>query len=258
MRTFQLTHKPNIYSPHWIEMVRYLVDLATLTSSLKDVNRALLTKEPKPGLGYHDFKRTLDALLADGVLLVDDGRLKPGSIKNVSWIDYGLKDGAEDIWDLATLIDPNPKWAKKYDNTELVEIGLKGEEAVVALLHQETDERYHHRIEHVALVDDTLGFDIQAPSIRNHEDTMLLEVKATVRPTKEFTFYLSRNEFNVGTRNPNWSIVCVKIRNGKSDVLGHLKLYQFKGWLPTENSTQVKWQTLKIQIPMSLIIKGLT
>jgi hypothetical protein len=75
-----------------------------------------------------------------------------------------------------TVIEPNLKWAKKYDNTELIGIGQKGEEAVVKLLHQLIDERYHNRIRHVALVDDTAGFDIRAPSVKNHEDFVFLEV----------------------------------------------------------------------------------
>ena len=173
------------------------------------------------------------------------------------WVEKGLETGTEEIWELAEKIEPNLKWARKYDNTQLLKTGLDGEKAVLNLLYQQVDERYHSRIRHIALVDDYAGFDIVAPSIKDHENSVYLEVKSTVRPAEDFTFYISRNEFDVGSKTRNWAIVCVKIKNNKPEVLGHLKLDEISALLPIETSDQVKWQSLKVTIPKSLIHEGL-
>jgi len=257
MRTFQMINHPKLASPYWLEMAQYLVLLAISNTSLIGVNKALLNKQSQIGRNYQDYKRTLEVLIDEGLILIDDGKLYPGSISDASWIRDGLETGTEAIWELAEKIEPNLKWAKKYDNTELIEIGRKGEEAVVNLLYQKIDERYHNRIRHVALVDDTAGFDIKAPSVKDHEDSVFLEVKTTVRPAQDFTFYISRNEFNVGIKMRNWLIVCVKIRDDYPLILGHLYLNQICDSFPAEVNEQVKWESLKVTVPIHIIKKGL-
>ena len=253
----QMINSPKTESPYWIEMVQYLVLLALPNTSIDGVNRALLNKESKIGRNYQDYKRTLDTLISQQVILIDDGKLALGSISGVPWIEKGLETGTEEIWELAEKIEPNLKWARKYDNTNLLKTGLDGEKAVLNLLYQQIDERYHTKIRHIALADDYAGFDIIAPSIKDHEKAVYLEVKATVRPGEDFTFYISRNEFNVGSKTKNWFIVCVKIKNNKPEVLGHLYLDQISDLLPVESSEKVKWQSLKVTIPKSLIHGGL-
>lgn len=253
----QMINSPETESPYWIEMVQYLVLLALPNTSIDGVNRALLNKESKIGRNYQDYKRTLDILISQQVILIDDGRLALGLISGVPWVEKGLETGTEEIWELAEKIEPNLKWARKYDNTQLLKTGLDGEKAVLNLLYQQVDERYHSRIRHIALVDDYAGFDIVAPSIKDHENSVYLEVKSTVRPAEDFTFYISRNEFDVGSKTRNWAIVCVKIKNNKPEVLGHLKLDEISALLPIETSDQVKWQSLKVTIPKSLIHEGL-
>lgn len=250
-------NSPKLESPYWMEMVQYLVLLAISKTSVDGVNRALLNKESKIGRNYHDYKRTLDILASQRIILIDDGKLALGIISGVPWIEKGLETGAEEIWELAKKIEPNLKWAKKYDNTQLLEIGLAGEKAVLNLLYQQVDKRYHSRIRHIAVVDDTVGFDIIAPSIKDHEKSVCLEVKSTVRPADDFTFYISRNEFNVGKKTQNWSIVCVKIKNDIPAILGHLNLDQISDLFPMELSEQVTWQSLKVTVPLTLINEGL-
>jgi hypothetical protein len=86
---------------------------------------------------------------------------------------------------------------------------------------------------------------------------MFLEVKTTVRPAEDFTFYISRNEFNVGNKTRNWSIVCVKIVNDTPLILGHLNLDQIRDLFPMEISEQVKWQSLKVTVPLTMINEDL-
>lgn len=244
-------------SPYWIEMVQYLVLLAISNTSLMGVNRALLNKKSAIGRSFQDYKRTLEILINEGIILIDDAKLFPGKISNASWIKKGLETGSEEIWELAEKIEPNLKWAKKYDNTELVEIGRKGEEAVLEFLFNHIDQRYHDRIKHVSNFDDTAGFDIASPSLINHEKMIYIEVKTTVKPSDDFTFYISKNEFVVGNKTRNWIILCVKITNDHASILGHIKLDQIQHLFPREISTQAEWQSLKVTIPQKLINDGL-
>ena len=257
MHTYQMTKDQQKESPYWIEMVQYLVLLAISNTSLIGVNRALLNKKSAIGRSFQDYKRTLDILIQERIILIDDAKLLPGKISNASWIKKGLEVGSEEIWELAEKIEPNLKWAKKYDNTELIEIGRKGEDAVVEFLCNQIDQRYHHKIKHVSNFDDTAGFDIASPSIVNHEKMIYLEVKTTVKPSKDFTFYISRNEFAVGSKTLNWSIVCVKITNSNASILGHITLDQISDLFPRELSNQAEWQSLKVTVPQKLINDGL-
>ena len=253
MNTSQMSNSPLNNSPYMIEMTRYLVSLAKVKTSKAGVNKALLNKESKPGRSYSDYNRAMQTLISEGVLKINDGCLCIGTISEAKWIKKGLEFGFREIWDIAKIIEPKSKILKKYDGTELAEIGKRGEEAVVEELRTKIDTRYHNEINHIALLDDTKGYDIQAPSINNHEDIRFLEVKTTVRPDNDFTFFLSRNEFEVGITNRFWTLVCVKILNGSSIIRGHLYLDHIIDLFPNETNDQAKWQVLKITIPMSKI-----
>lgn len=244
-------------SSSWAKMSQFIASVASENISLEDFNSQLLIKEQRMGEGYHDYNRTLDRLISDGIILVDDKRLHLGKIVNVDWIENGLKHGEAYIWELAELIDPKSTLIKKYDDTRLKEIGDIGEEAVIELLRLKLDESYHEKISHVAAINDTAGYDILAPSISNNEKQVLLEVKTTVRPSTDFTFYLSRNEYRVALRSRGWNIICVKIISNIPKILGYIELQHFEDWLPREIDHRAKWATLKITIDVGDLKPGL-
>ncbi len=253
INTFPMDNFPETKSPYWMEMVDFILHLAMKESSLDDVNRALFNRTSKPGRNFQDYDRTLQKLRKDGLIYVDNQKIYVGSINKCSWIKQGIEKGIEQIWSLAEKIEPNKDWARKYDNTEIVEIGRIGEEAVVNSLRDKIDERYHNLIKHVSLFDDTKGYDVSTPSTKNHDKRLNLEIKTTVKQTEEFTFYLSRNEFNVGSKSKNWSLVFVKIKNDIPLILGHISLNAINNLFPIEKTSQAKWQVLKIKIPISII-----
>lgn len=234
-------------------MTLYLVSLAKIKTSRAGVNKALLNKESKPGRSYSDYNRTMQSLISEGVLKFNDGCLCIGSISEAEWINRGLEHGFKEAWNLAEIIEPKSNILKKYDDTELKRIGTRGEEYVIEELRKKIDPRYHDEIIHIASFDDTKGYDIQAPSINNHEEIKFLEVKTTVRPDNDFTFFLTRNEFEVGIIKKFWTLVCVRIENGLPIILGHLHLDNIVDLFPNEMNGQVKWHVLKVIIPTSII-----
>jgi hypothetical protein len=48
----------------------------------------------------------------------------------------------------------------------------------------------------------------------------------------------------------NWLIVCVKIIDDYPHILGHLNLNQICDSFPAEVNEQVKWESLKVTIPI--------
>ena len=248
---------PTIYSSSWVKMSQFIIREALKHTTLEDLNKQLLIKEQRMGEGYHDYNRMLKRLRDDGIILIDDKRLYVGKIDNVDWVEDGMKKGDVFAWELAELIDPQSNLIKKYDDTRLKEIGDIGEQAVIDILKSELDKSYHAHIKHIAAFNDTAGYDISAPSVGNNEKQVLLEVKTTVRPSRNFTFYLSRNEYNVALRSLNWHIVLVRITSNIPKTLGYIDLNHFEDWLPNEIDPRAEWGNLKISVDISDLTTGL-
>lgn len=251
-----MNNDPYVNSPYWLEMVMYLIELIKSDVSLDGVNRALLNKEVLIGRGFRDYKRVLNKLIDDGVIKIYDQKLYLGSIKDAPWINLGLEKGVEKIWEIADVIEPNRNWEQKYDNSRLVEIGLRGEEEVMNFLYKNIDEKYHKKIKHVSKTNDRAGYDIFSPSLANHENSLLLEIKTTVKPSDNFMFYLSRHEFDVAMLRENWILVFVRIINDQPKIIGHLKINQINHLFPLDNET-VSWECLKIVVSEAKIKVGL-
>ena len=98
---------------------------------------------------------------------------------------------------------------------------------------------------HVSINDDTKGYDIEFDNIINEKK--LLEVKTSSLPGKTFSFYLSRNEYEVGKLNANnWSVVLVKLSNGNPVFFGALTVNDLNKYLPEEKFEDIaKWQVIK-------------
>ncbi|MDG1004738.1 MAG: DUF3883 domain-containing protein [Emcibacteraceae bacterium] len=244
-------------SPYWFEIANYIIDISFEHYSLKEFSNILLAKQVRIGRGYEDYSRALDRLQLEGLIKIDSGIILPGNINDVAWINESLLEGEQQAWDLVDKLEPGGEWGKKFDDSSKKETGLKGEKAVIKELKNKIDTRYHHKIRHISLNDDTVGFDIRAPSILDHEKNIFIEVKTTTLPGDEFIFYLSRNEFNIGLRMKNWILCFVKIVNSQPKILGHLELNQIQDLFPIEKSERVEWQSVRIEIPISLINEGL-
>ena len=95
--------------------------------------------------------------------------------------------------------------------TDRAQVGAAGEAAVVDACREELlllgRADLLPRIVQVSAFDDTLGYDISAPTLK--QGARHLEVKTASEVSGGlFPFYLSRNEYEVGRRHPSeWSLV---------------------------------------------------
>jgi hypothetical protein len=119
----------------------------------------------------------------------------------------------------------------------------------------------------VSRISDHLGYDVIAPRLDGHPRR--LEVKTTRRRRWRGEVFLSRNEYEVGLRDPDWALVVVE-----SDTDGAAAL---AGWWRAERVTpslregrngvgplspeyrhaDVRWVSASLQQPSALLMDGL-
>lgn len=241
----------------WLSMALDIVKAARDRMFVQEFDRRAKLLPHMAGAGYIDRLRVLDELIEEQVIGVDERHLILGKIDGVEWIMSGLESGNEVIWTIAEIVDRRGRVVRKFDNDGLSEIGQIGELAVVHHLHRELPESRVSHVKHVSQVDDSLGYDIVAPSLKVHDMMQLLEVKTSVRPGDNFNLFISRNEYRVGLNNPNWSLVCVQIVRDHPKILGHLPITAISDRFPIDHDDLVKWASCRVTIPRKLLIDGL-
>lgn len=198
----------------------------------------------------------IQRLIQHGLIKNNDGYLSFGSL-NDDFIK-SLEDGDKKSWSIADEYFSENKKIKKFDSDELSETGLLGEKAVINRLREELDEFYHQRIDHVSKYDDSAGYDIRSPSLKDPAVEKKLEVKTTKRPGNNFRFYLSRNEYEVASINPDrWHLVLVQKQNDEYVILGNIKLIHFIDWIPEDSDDRCRWESISITIKTESIQKTL-
>jgi hypothetical protein len=208
------------------------------------------------GLGFEDHTRALQFLIGSGAVRNSDGYLRFGELGGQVWIKdlLGVSDPA--TW---SFFDKSfkKKWKFDPDNHNVAETGLAGEIFVISELKKVIDSDLHDLIQHVAIDDDSLGFDISSPSVGDARGQVHLEVKATTRPGDLLNFFLSRNEYDVGCSVSNWFLVFVRMDKGQPVLMGHLSSSEILDRAPTENSELFRWQILKGQVDARDLMVGL-
>ena len=152
--------------------------------------------------------------------------------------------------------------ARKFDNESQAQTGLEGELFVLSLCSQELENAGRTdlipKVVHVSLISDQLGYDIVAPNISG--ENRRLEVKSTRAIGANGRFYISRNEFEVGLRDPNWFLVLVKVGE-PNELLGWIEAPAIVGCSPTDTCDEAigngRWEVAKMTIPSSAIQRGL-
>ena len=139
----------------------------------------------------------------------------------------------------------------------LEEIGLAGEKAVMNFLQESLPQEVQNRLDHVSLYDDSAGFDIQTPSLKNNSNTLLLEVKTSSRPGSSFNFFISQNEARIASLNDNWLLVGVFKKDNAYNILGTLSYDQFSSYLPVNIHPNGRWESSKITIPVNVFLNEL-
>lgn len=100
---------------------------------------------------------------------------------------------------------------------------------------------------HASKVSDQLGYDIRTPTLAG--GVLRLEVKRDGSSGPGRRFLLSRNEWQVATRDPDWRLVlCVTEDGGKPRIEGWLGGSALAGSMPLD-SERAKWQSAEVRLP---------
>jgi hypothetical protein len=242
-------------TPEYLEMLRDTLNFAKQQELVADY-RLMAKHTLGAGTSYYDRIRAADFLIEKNFIEVIDGRFVLGDAPNLNWLKQELTDGDLNAWNLSPFF---PQVFRKFENDslQLKEIGLRGELFVIDELKRNLREPLFELVRHVSKWDDTAGYDVFAPSLKDNNRGCLLEIKTTSRPGEEFTFFLSRNEFDTGLINKNWRIVAVEIEQGKLSCVGYLEILSIQDLIPVEVSEAVRWTNVRITVHKSDFLPGL-
>lgn len=150
--------------------------------------------------------------------------------------------------------------ARTVDVEERTALGAAGEEAVVELCREELkelgEEEAACQVRRVSQISDELGFDVVAPRVDG--SLRRLEIKATRSAATVVTVFLTRNEFETGSADPDWRLVVVRAkREGGHVILGHIAAPGLAARIPEDRPEGGHWQVAKVRIPLSDLFVGL-
>lgn len=188
-------------------------------------------------------------LLRMGLLREEEGRLFPATaLEVVARVDDAESEDLIRAWHHSVIAE------------ELRElIGNAGEEAVLAACRKNLlalgRRDLADRVQQISLIDDTRGYDVYAPSVMGA--SRLLEVKTSGRSVPgAFTFYVSRNEYDTGRRNPDgWALVACTWDGAKADVVGWCRAAALTTYLPLDGSG--RWTEALVLLPQAVLTRGL-
>jgi hypothetical protein len=150
--------------------------------------------------------------------------------------------------------------ARMVDAEERTALGAAGEEAVVEFCREELkglgEEEAARQVRRVSQISDELGFDVVAPRIDG--SLRRLEIKTTRSAAAVVTVFLTRNEFETGSADPDWRLVAVRAkREGGHVILGHISAAELAVRIPEDRTEGGRWQVVKVRIPLSDLSVGL-
>jgi len=244
----------------WEELALEAFQAAAGKTSVREFKKQCELTPPSPGKTFYDRERVAEDLIQSGIIEIDDGilRVSKAATKNLPpWLIEGLEIGRASSWEMLDYLNPSEETLRKIDQQLLHKIGLEGELAVMKLMLDGLPPVTHNRLRHVSLTDDSAGFDIFSPSLKNSDNTVLLEVKTTSRQGKNFSFFLSRNESRIASHNKNWYLVGMLRAPDGYKLMGFLSYDQFSQFLPVDVSPSGAWESAKIIIPSNIFLNGL-
>jgi hypothetical protein len=177
-----------------------------------------------------------------------------------------LKTGAVPDGDLAAissvLTDPDLREAillraaRRHDAAHLVALGATGEEHVLACVRKELRDagapELADEVVQVSRISDQLGYDVLAPRLDG--GPRRLEVKATRRLRWRGEVFLTRNEFEVGLRDPDWALVVVEIdAAGTPTLAGWCRADRLEPIVPEDRHADGRWVSASLQQASALL-----
>lgn len=181
------------------------------------------------------------AWLSDSDILINDpAELPNDAIDAAAALGFG---GSETLASIRSVHG-------KVDTAARQEVGLIGEQLLVALLERE----WPGSTAHVSLVDDGAGYDVAFDAL-DHE--LHLEVKTTTRRGR-LVIYLSRNEHEVALRDPQWRLVLVGLAQDRSiGAVASVDYAQLAEVAPTDQSQALRWQSVRCEIGANQATPGI-
>ena len=148
--------------------------------------------------------------------------------------------------------------ASKFDAAVLDALGELGETTVLAewstVLRQSGRMDLVERVRRLSLISDALGYDIVAPDFKGEE--YQLEVKCYRGPIANC--FVTRNEFEVGCRLPNWRlVVCHASTDARATIVGWMASESLRDRTPTDRDELGKWQVARMVFRVGDLQPGL-
>jgi len=204
--------------------------------------------------GYQARMNAFLDLSAQGFVKLESGFMTLGILSPAPWLIKSLLNGEIESWELC---DAYPAKSCKFkpDLLNLETIGREGEDFVIKWLKLNLREELHSDIVQTSLFDDRAGYDVISPSAKL-QHRILLEIKTTSRPGDDFTFYLSRNEWNTALRNPNWYLVLVKKVKGECALFGYLDNESLVNYYPCDRHHDFQWTNVVGKLGLDDVYSG--
>ena len=214
------------------------------------------SRSTNSAMSYPDRMNALNELVENQMIVLVENHLELGVLSNNELLKSHLEEGDENAWGIVELF-PKTKWKFDPFDDSLAQIGLKGERAVIEKLFIELPTDLHPRIVHHSVHDDSLGYDISAPSIYKNQEINFLEVKTTTRPSDALRFHISRNEFDTGGKIPRWNLILTQLYKSNITFVGHLDHSELVSLAPKEVEHGFKWESCVFEIHKNDLTPGL-
>lgn len=240
----------------WIEVASEIVEASESRWTVEDYKRFCGLQLPEAGKDRFFRLNVLAEMLQQNLIALEDGRLALGDPNSSTWLCNELRKGDKAAWSFFEAAYP-AKSARKFDDRHLKEIGLEGEKWVVEQYREKLSAEIFDRIRHVSVTDDTLGFDIATPSMKYNSRYLHIEVKASVRATSKFEFYLSRNEYEISLKDQNWILLLVRKQAGLYEVFGHAYHSALASLVPVDVDDSGSWASAKLSLGSADVYHGL-
>ena len=150
--------------------------------------------------------------------------------------------------------------ARRYEPNAGTELGELGEELVVAECRAQLEAAGRRdlaeRVQRVSLISDQLGYDVVAPTLAGGSRRM--EVKTTASSSKMIRVYLSRNEAEVGLRDPTWAlVVCRADSQDCLCIAGWRRGNELGPLLPVDKDRRATWASAVVSLQPGFLAVGL-
>ena len=242
----------------WSEMALEVIHAAKSEWTIADFELHCKKQKRTIQKSYEARLTILKSFIDQGIVRQKENVISLGILPNDGDFHRSLMSGDKYAWNLVSKIFPETHKEILFDDTLLREIGAKGETFVVGQLKSELPKEYHQKIDQVSKRDDTVGYDIVAPSVIDFHSEMYLEVKTTNNPNGDFAFYISSNEYKISQKNyGKWYLVLVRIIDNIPHLVGHIASEVLIDKMPNNCNERVRWKSARIRADNAWIKAGL-